>query len=135
MGMTREQAKQLRTLLVKQASQLTDEDILKTPDFVEKWQADVPYTTGMRLNHNGTIYKVLQDHTSQAGWEPGVAVSLFAEVLTSEDGTPLEWRQPDSTNPYMTGDKVIFEGVVYESTIDNNVWSPADYPAGWRVVM
>ena len=36
MGMTKEQARQLRTLLVKQASQLTDEDILKTPDFVEK---------------------------------------------------------------------------------------------------
>lgn len=134
MGMTKEQARQLRTLLVKQASQLTDEDILKTPDFVEKWQADVAYAVGTRLNHNGTIYKVLQDHTSQAGWEPGVAASLFAEVLTSEDGTPREWVQPGSTNPYMTGDKVIFEGVVYESTIDNNVWSPSAYPTGWRQI-
>ena len=45
-----------------------------------------------------------------------------------------EWTQPDAGNPYMTGDKVTYEGVVYESTIDNNVWSPAAYPAGWKVV-
>ena len=34
----------------------------------------------------------------------------------------------------MTGDKVKYEGLVYESLIDNNVWCPKDYPAGWKVV-
>ena len=45
-----------------------------------------------------------------------------------------EWEQPDSTNAYKKGDKVRFEGKVYESLIDNNVWSPSAYPAGWRQV-
>ena len=36
---------------------------------------------------------------------------------------------------YYEGDKVKFEGKVYESLIDNNVWSPADYPAGWKEVV
>lgn len=39
-----------------------------------------------------------------------------------------------STSPYMTGDCCIFDEKVYRSTIDNNVWSPADYPAGWEAV-
>ncbi|NLW06318.1 MAG: sugar-binding protein, partial [Pseudomonadaceae bacterium] len=33
---------------------------------------------------------------------------------------------------YNKGDKVIFEGEVYESTIDNNTWSPTDYPSSWK---
>ena len=43
-------------------------------------------------------------------------------------------EQPDSTNPYKKGDRVRFNGKVYESLIDNNVWSPSAYPAGWREV-
>ena len=34
----------------------------------------------------------------------------------------------------MIGDKVIFEGKKYESLIDDNVWSPEDYPAGWQEI-
>ena len=34
----------------------------------------------------------------------------------------------------MIGDKVKFEGKVYQSLIDNNVWSPSDYPQGWEEV-
>ena len=50
------------------------------------------------------------------------------------DGSVPEWKQPDSTNAYMTGDKVKFEGQVYESLIDNNVWSPSANPSGWQLV-
>lgn len=39
-----------------------------------------------------------------------------------------------STSPYMTGDCCTENGVVYRSTMDNNVWSPGDYPSGWEVV-
>ena len=34
----------------------------------------------------------------------------------------------------MKGDKVIFNGKVYESLIDNNVYSPEAYPAGWKEI-
>lgn len=39
-----------------------------------------------------------------------------------------------STSPYMTGDCCTEDGTVYRSTIDNNVWNPADYPSGWEEV-
>lgn len=34
----------------------------------------------------------------------------------------------------MIGDKVKFNGKIYESVIDNNVWSPEAYPQGWKEV-
>jgi hypothetical protein len=46
-----------------------------------------------------------------------------------------EWVQPiGAHDAYKIGDKVIFEGRVYESIIDGNTWSPTDYPAGWELV-
>lgn len=46
-----------------------------------------------------------------------------------------EWTQPDSTNGYSIGDKVLYNGVIYESLIDNNIWSPEAYPDGWAEVV
>lgn len=136
---TRGMAKQLRELMLLLVGDLPDEKAASLPSFVPAWQTDTDYTVGQRVTYNETVYKVLQAHRSQASWTPDVAVSLFAKVLipTDEDGEQTEipeWQQPDSTNPYMTGDKVMFNGHVYESLIDNNVWSPTDYPAGWKLV-
>ena len=39
-----------------------------------------------------------------------------------------------STSPYMTGDCCTENGVVYRSTIDNNVWPPSEYPQGWKLI-
>lgn len=39
-----------------------------------------------------------------------------------------------STSPYNKGDCCTEDGVIYRSTIANNVWSPAAYPAGWETV-
>ena len=93
------------------------------------------YAVGELVMHDGVLFTVLQAHTSQEGWNPVEAPSLFAEVLSSKiTGDIPEWVQPESTNGYMIGDRVIYKGVIYESVIDNNVWSPEAYPAGWSVV-
>ena len=118
---------------------LSDEQALQVPLTFPKWQANKEYVAGDRVLYLGVLYKVLQAHTSQQGWEPDIAPSLFAKnlIVKDEDGEQVdipEWVQPDSTNPYMIGDKVIFEGKVYQSVIDNNVWSPTDYPQGWEEV-
>ena len=118
---------------------LSDEQALQVPLMFPKWQAGKEYVVGDRVLYLGTLYKVLQAHTSQQGWEPDIAPSLFAKnlIVKDEEGEQVnipEWVQPDSTNPYMIGDKVIFGGKVYQSVIDNNVWSPTDYPQGWEEV-
>ena len=114
---------------------VADDVAEKIPEVFPAWDGNgKQYKTGDRVQYNGVLYKVLQDHTSQSTWTSSDAPSLFSKVLTSTTGEPQEWQQPDSTNPYMKGDKVLFNGKVYESIIDNNVWSPTDYPAGWKEI-
>lgn len=130
MAVTRGQAKQLRSLLLAQADTLPDEKIIKVPCFVEKWKAGIFYTTGKRLNYNDVIYKVLTDHTSQEDWTPTESPSLYAKVLIPDENIIPDWEQPDSTNAYMQGDKVKFDGEIWVSDLDNNVWQPGEY--GWH---
>ena len=116
------------------ANQVTDDVIaLEIQEFYDEWQVGVAYVVGRYIRFEEVLYKVITAHTSQEDWTPSSASSLFAKVLIDPDGDILEWEQPDSTNPYMTGDKVTFEGVTYVSTVDNNVWQPGVY--GWKEVI
>lgn len=117
-------------------SSQTDEQAAATPELYPEWNASDKYAVGDRRRYDGVLYKCLQAHTGQSDWTPTAAPSLWAKVLveTDESGrqtTIKEWEQPDSTNPYHKGDKVTYKGKTYESSIDNNVWAPEAYPAGW----
>lgn len=113
---------------------LSDDVALLIPEVYPAWSGNgVEYKKDMRVTYNSVLYKVLQDHTSQETWTPTDAPSLFAKVLTSTETIP-DWEQPTAENAYMTGDKVRYNGKIYESLIDNNVWKPDEYPAGWKEV-
>ena len=130
--MTREEAIQLRRIIEQGVSGLDDETALQGVTLFPAWKSGQAYTAGGRVKYNDVLYKVLQDHTSQADWTPEAAPSLFAKVLIPDQEVIPEWTQPDSTNPYMTGDKVTYNGKTYVSTIDNNVWAPDAY--GWEEI-
>lgn len=130
-----ELAYKLRPYIEKAAQSLDDTSALEAPSLFPKWAEGVVYTKGMRMRYNEVLYSVLLDHTSQADWTPEAAPSLFAKVLIPDENVIPEWEQPDSTNGYMTGDKVTYNGKVYISLIDNNVWAPDAYPAGWQEVV
>lgn len=131
--MTREEAQKIIEALVTLRESASDADALNAVALYPAWREDVTYTTGQRVRHDGTLYKVLQDHTSQADWTPEAAPSLFAKVLIPDPEVIPEWEQPDSTNPYMQGDKVTHNGKTWVSDIDNNVWEPGVY--GWSEVV
>lgn len=112
---------------------ITDEEALSAPALFPEWKTGAEYTVGTRLYYNGKLYRVEQLHTSQNDWIPDITPALYTEV--AEPGTIPVWRQPTGAqDAYMTGDKIIFEEHVYESLIDNNIWSPSAYPAGWKLV-
>ena len=129
-----EKARQLRAYIEKASASLDDADALNAIELYPVWADDVSYVAGDRVRYDGVLYKCLQDHTAQVDWTPTAAPSLWAKVLIPDSDTIPEWEQPDSTNGYSKGDKVKYNGAVYESLIDNNVWSPDAYPAGWQVV-
>lgn len=122
--MTRHEAKLFIDAFVKLRGLATDEMSLQVPNIYPAWRAEANYSVGDRVLYNDVLYKVITAHTSQETWTPTDAPSLFAKVLIPDDNIIPEWEQPDSTNPYMTGDKVMYNGKIYVSTVDNNVWSP-----------
>lgn len=124
--MTREEAKSIVEALVTLRNSATDEQAISVPVLYPRWKTGVAYKTGDRVLYKDVLYKVLSGHTSQSDWTPDVAVSLFAKVLIPDSDAIPEWEQPDSTNPYMKGDKVKRNGVIWESLIDNNVWEPTE---------
>lgn len=114
---------------------IEDEVAYYIPDVFAAWSGNgVEYKKGDRVVYNGVLYKVLQAHTSQSTWTPTDAPSLFVKVIVQE-GEILEWEQPTAENAYKKGDRVRYNGKVYESLIDNNVWSPEAYPAGWLEII
>ena len=132
--MTEQRARQLRSVIIGAVSKEDDEVALANASLLPAWEPGMEYAVGKKLVFDGVVYKVLQNHMSQLDWTPDVAVSLYARVLIPDEDVIPDWEQPDSTNAYMTGDKVRYNGLVYESLIDNNIWSPDAYPAGWKVV-
>lgn len=124
------EARELRAQFVKLREMATDEMSLQVPNLYPIWKSETNYMVNDRVLYNDVLYKVLQDHTSQETWTPDVAVSLFAKVLIPDEDVIPEWEQPNSTNPYMTGDKVTYNGKTWVSTVDNNVWAPGVY--GWE---
>ena len=130
--MTREEAQKIIEALITLRESASDADALNAVALYPAWREGMTYTTGQRMRYDGTLYRVLQDHTSQADWTPDAAPSLFAKVLIPEAETIPEWEQPDSTNPYAKGDKVTHNGKTWISDIDGNVWEPGVY--GWSEV-
>lgn len=131
-----EKARALRPLIEKAAVSLSDEDAIGCVELFPAWAADVAYTVDERIRYQDKLYRCVQAHTSQADWTPPSTPALWTEVAAP--GEIPVWRQPTGEqDAYMTGDKVWYpakDTTVYQSLIDNNVWSPADYPQGWEVV-
>lgn len=117
-------ARKYRSIIEQAAQSLDDSTALEAASLYPKWVSGVSYEAGMRVRYGDTLYTTLTAHTSQSDWTPDAAPSLFAKVLIPDENVIPEWEQPESTNPYMTGDKVTHNGKTWTSNIDNNVWEP-----------
>ena len=133
-----EKARTLRGVIEKLSINLDDVEALESVELFPSWKPEQNYTKDQRIKYNNILYKVLQDHISQPDWAPTSAPSLFAKILIPTPTSIPVWEKPNSTNAYMTGAKVFYptkNDNIYQSTIDNNLWSPVDYPQGWELVI
>lgn len=132
LGIKAEDAVEFRTTIDGIITTLSDEQAIAAPVLFPIWQSNINYKVGDRVRYEGKLYKVIQEHTSQIGWEPIIAASLFTALLIDEENNNiLAWVQPDSTNGYMMNDKVIHNEKFWISTSDNNVWEPETVGAPW----
>ena len=132
MGKWTDEARRMKPYIQKGAQALGDADALKIKTVYPAWSNSDHYVAGTKVLYADALYKCVQDHDAQPGWTPADSPSLWAEVLIPDADVVPEWRQPESTNPYMKGDKVTHNGSVWISDVDNNVWEPGFY--GWTEV-
>ena len=125
------EARKLRALIEKAAQSLPDEEAVEAVPLYPAWAAGTDYAEGVKVQHNGILYRCITAHKSQETWTPDASPSLWAKVLV-EEGTILPWEQPDSTNAYSKGDKATHNGKTWVSDVDNNVWEPGVY--GWSEI-
>lgn len=133
-------AEQLRRALQMFAAGLSDEQAMEVAAVYDPWQVGKAYAMGEFLTYGENsvgdpqLYRVVQAHTSQADWTPDATGALYTAIGLDDGGYPV-WSQPTgSHDAYNTGDIVSYNGVLYQSTIDGNVYAPDAYPAGWEEV-
>ena len=85
--MTRAKAKQLRQLIEQLAVTLDDETALTGVELFTIWTIDRAYAVGDKVQRNGKLWRCIQAHTSQTGWEPENVASLWTEICESHAGT------------------------------------------------
>ena len=83
-------AEEVTSLLIRQqinTLSVDDNTALRMREFYPVWEAGQDYPEGFKVQFGGALYKVLQAHTSQDGWEPENAPSLWTEICESHAGT------------------------------------------------
>lgn len=125
------EARAWRKKIETAASTQTDEVALESIDLYPPWKEGSSVGVGERYRYWGQLYKVVQAHTTQADWTPDKTPALFAKVSV-EEWPEIPVNIP-AENPFMKGDKGTWKGQHYICAIDNCVWNPDQYPAGWEL--
>ena len=134
------QAEAIREAIDAAGAVLTDEQALICVRLYKPYEIGKAYVAGEFFTYgvNGVgdpqLYKVVQDHTSQEEWMPNLTPALYTAIGLDDSGYPIWARPTGAHDAYNTGDIVNYNGALYESTIDGNVYSPEEYPGGWKEV-
>lgn len=115
-------AEEVTAMLIKQqinVLSVDDNTALRMKGFYPTWEESKQYTVGFKVQYNGKLFRCLQEHTSQTGWEPSInTASLWEEICESHDGT-LEDPIPYSGNMALENGKYYMQdGVIYKCVRD-----------------
>ncbi len=126
-----ERARQLRPIIMEAVKSLDD---AKASEAVELF-ATLGYSgklisAGTRINWNGTIKKAAVDLWDAVENNPDNAPSLW-EDISYRNGMRIIPEIITVTAAFAKGEKGWWGDDLYESTLDNNTWTPEQYSDGW----
>ena len=121
------------------AQTLTSDEALEIATLYPPYVVGKSYAVGEFLTYGKNevgdpqLYKVVQAHTSQENWTPNTTPSLYEPIGLNSEGYPV-WSKPSGAHDaYNKGDIVDYNGTLYKSLMDGNVYSPDEYPTGWEI--
>ena len=90
-----------------------DQTALRMVEFYPEWSAGQAYTAGYKAHRGGKLWRCLQAHTAQNGWEPENAASLWTEICESHDGTkhdpiPYNGNMALKSGKYYTQNNILY---------------------------
>ena len=104
-----------RLLIAQQINTIAVDDntALRMAEFYPEWAAGQAYTAGYKTQNNGKLWRCLQAHTAQTGWEPENAASLWTEICESHDGTkydpiPYNGNMALQSGKYYTQNNILY---------------------------
>lgn len=102
-------------LVRQQINTLTVDDntALRMVEFYPEWSAGQAYTAGYKAHRGGKLWRCLQAHTAQIGWEPENAASLWTEICESHDGTKYDPIPYDGNMALQNGKYYIQNNILY----------------------
>ena len=111
--------------------QLTEKELIKLGEMYPEWEVGIDYEADDVIAYHNELYKIIQNHTSQADWVPNTTASLFTKVAPA--GVIAEWIQPTGAhNAYALNAQVTHNNKTWQSDIDANTYEPGVY--GWSEI-
>ena len=117
-----------RLIIAQQINTLTVDDntALRMVEFYPEWASDTDYAVGFKVQRNGKLWRCLQAHTAQVGWEPENAASLWEQINETHDGTQYDPIPYDGNMALEAGKYYIQDYAIYLCNRDtgNPVYNP-----------
>lgn len=125
----------LPSLLMR--ANFTDAEAIEYKSLYPEWKVGVDYKKDWIISHEGELYRIGKDHTSQEQWIPGElgTESLYSHI--SFDGDYEVWKEWDGVSGSYAQDQIVKDpndGKLYKSKTPNNVWGPpSTQPDYWEL--
>lgn len=105
----------LKILLVEQVNTLTvdDKTALRMRQFYPEWAEGNAYPVGFKAQRGGKLWRVVQPHTSQTGWEPENVPALWEQINEANSGTDADPIPYDGNMSLMNGLYYYQDGKLY----------------------
>lgn len=111
--MKRSEAENLRKVIETASQSLDDNTALTAICLHPEWVAGIAYSVGFKVQRNDKLWRVVQAHTSQVGWEPENVASLWEQINETHSGELSDPIPYDGNMALENGKYYIQNGVIY----------------------
>ena len=117
------------------AASMSDEEVASIEVFIQEWEVGKSYEIGDVVRYKGGVWRALSASVAQEIYPPDQYTAGWKRIGEPDESGIYPYSQPlGATDAYQVGDKVSYNGHIYECILANNVWAPDAYPPGWKLL-